>query len=161
MPRKAKKEKEQKSNSKLPQFMVQVSDPIMLRKDILEALRDVIIFMQGYERFKLIQDEKVGLYSKLQLEVKELNSMINTKLRKILPKGKLKSVHQAAVPKQVKIPESRVPVVTPSKGQPIPPPTPGQAPAPPLPPAASAQPTELDALESQLNSIENQLKGLN
>ena len=34
---------------KEPEYMIQISDPKMLRKDLLESLREVIIFMQGYE----------------------------------------------------------------------------------------------------------------
>ncbi len=33
-----------KPKDKQPEFMVQVNDPMMLRKDILESLREVIIF---------------------------------------------------------------------------------------------------------------------
>jgi hypothetical protein len=76
-----------------PSFMVQVAEPKMLRKDILESLREVIIFMQGYEKFMSIQEEKVSLFSSLQTEVKDLRFLINDKLRKLLPKGKLPAVN--------------------------------------------------------------------
>lgn len=81
-----------------PEYMIQVSDPKMLRKDILESLREVIIFMQGYEKFRKIQEEKVALFSSLKIKVRELNSLIDNKLRNYLPKGNLKPVVEEEKP---------------------------------------------------------------
>ena len=75
-----------------PDYMVQLTEPKMLRKDLLESLREVIIFMQGYEKFRKIQEEKVAMFNSLKLDIKSLNSLINDKLRKYLPKGKLRAV---------------------------------------------------------------------
>ena len=75
-----------------PDYMVQLAEPKMLRKDLLESLREVIIFMQGYEKFRKIQEEKVTMFNSLKLDVKSLNTLINDKLRKYLPKGKLQAV---------------------------------------------------------------------
>ncbi|MBT3836051.1 hypothetical protein HOD05_02165 [Candidatus Woesearchaeota archaeon] len=75
-----------------PAYMVQLSDPKSIRKDILESLREVIIFMQAHEKFMRIQEEKVTLFTKLKNDVKELNLLIEHKLKKHLPKGKLKAV---------------------------------------------------------------------
>ena len=61
---------------KEPSYVVQVNDPKMLRRDILESLREIIIFMQGYERFRKIQEEKVALFSALKKDVRELNGFI-------------------------------------------------------------------------------------
>ena len=38
-----------------PEFMVHISDPPQLRKEVLEGLRELIILMQGYEQFHKIQ----------------------------------------------------------------------------------------------------------
>lgn len=74
-----------------PDFMVQVSDPKMVRKDLLETLREIIIFMQGYEKFRQIQEEKVAIFGALKNDVKDINLLIDHKLKKLLPKGKLKA----------------------------------------------------------------------
>lgn len=71
--------------------MVQVSDPRMVRKDLLETLREIIIFMQGYEKFRQIQNEKVAIFRTLKDDVRELNLLIDHKLRRLLPKGNLKT----------------------------------------------------------------------
>lgn len=75
-----------------PQYMIQISDPKMLRKDILESLREIIIFRQGYDKFKAIQNEKILLFCTLKEQLKEINCLVDQKLRRYLPKGKLKSV---------------------------------------------------------------------
>ncbi|PIN87781.1 hypothetical protein COV12_01985 [Candidatus Woesearchaeota archaeon CG10_big_fil_rev_8_21_14_0_10_32_24] len=75
-----------------PAYMVQLSDPKSLRKDILESLREIIIFMQAHEKFMRIQEEKVMLFTQLKTDIQDLNSLIEHKLKKHLPKGKLKAV---------------------------------------------------------------------
>ncbi|MBI2151384.1 hypothetical protein HYU21_01510, partial [Candidatus Woesearchaeota archaeon] len=59
-------------HQKEPEYMVQLSDPKSLRKELLECLREVIIFMQGYEKFRKIQEEKVSTFHTLRQEVKNL-----------------------------------------------------------------------------------------
>lgn len=121
-----------------PEYMIQVPDPKMVRKDILESLREIIIFMQGYEKFKKIQEEKVLLFKKLQLEVKGINSLIDVKLRELLPKGNMHAVRELPQLKpQIKVQkiDKVVPVMVKPK-------------------------SELDELESQLKDIEGQLQDL-
>src|SRR3989344_4652300 len=89
-----------------PEYMVQVPDPKMVRKDILESLREMIIFMQSYEKFRKIQNEKVSALKQLQSQVKELNSLIDVKLRGLLPKGNMHAVKEIHVVKsKTKVPE--------------------------------------------------------
>ncbi len=73
-------------------FMIQLGDPAILRKDILESLRETIIFMQGYENFKKIQEEKFTALKQLKEITKEINRLLNDQLSKYLPKGKLKGL---------------------------------------------------------------------
>src|SRR3989338_2618435 len=128
---------------KEPSYVVQVNDPKMLRRDILESLREIIIFMQGYERFRKIQEEKVALFSALKKDVRELNGFIEAKLKGYLPKGKLRGL-KSTVPSP-KIVEPSKEVVEEEE---------------PLPPRAEEKPVftprketpyrnELDELESQ------------
>ena len=133
---------------KNPEYMIQVSDPKMLRKDILESLREVIIFMQGYEKFRKIQEEKVALFSGLKISVRELNSLLDHKLRGYLPKGKLKPLAEIRMPERMEEPKQEE-IAVPSKK-----------------PAKMMEEVEeeprprndLTELESQLNEIERELK---
>ena len=134
-----------------PEYMVQVTDPAALRKDLLESLREIIIFMQGYEKFRQIQEEKIATFATLKADVKELSGLLDTRLRRFFPKGKLKGM--------IKHPES-----TPAESQPeVKKPHPmSRAPRPTTPKSVeeSYSPSELEELESQLKDIESQLQGI-
>lgn len=129
-------------------LMVQVSDPKNVRKDLLEALREIIIFMQGYEAFRKIQEEKIAVFAQLRDEVKVLNNLIDTKLRRLLPKGKLAGV--------VKKPAARVEEK--EEREPMPALKPQSKMAMPRPEPQQEDDNELDELESQLREIESRLK---
>src|SRR3989344_3486429 len=70
-------------------LMVQINEPKNVRKDLLEGLREIIIFMQGYEAFRKIQEEKIAVFVQLKEDVKVLNNLVDSKLRRVLPKGQL------------------------------------------------------------------------
>jgi len=134
-----------------PEYVVQVSEPAMLRRDLLEGLREIIIFMQGYEKFRSIQEEKVATFAKLKSQVKDLNYLVDTRLRRFFPKGKLRSAH---------VKESKeVPATKPEEAEP-------DVSMPSMSSARSfSAPTmkpknELDELESQLKDIEGQLQNI-
>ncbi len=137
---------------KEPAYVVQVNDPKMLRRDILESLREIIIFMQGYERFRKIQEEKVALFGSLKKDVRELNGLIETKLKVYLPKGKLKSVKSASSSSTV-MEKSREVV---EEEEPLPPKTEEKPVFTPR--RETPYRSELDELESQLKEIEGQLR---
>ena len=98
--------------------------------------------MQGYEKFRKIQAEKVATFHTLSNQLKSIRSLLDSKLSKYLPKGKLhpiKRVHQMEMQQPHEETEMvREPQV--EKRQ-----TPIQ---------------ELDELESQLRDIESQLGGM-
>ncbi|HIH11780.1 TPA: hypothetical protein HA241_06325 [Candidatus Woesearchaeota archaeon] len=128
-----------------PEYMIQISDPSMVRKDILESLREVIIFMQGYEKFTKIQKEKVTTIATLKEDVKGLKGLIEQKLKKYLPQGKLKSIVQS---EETAPPDENRLIQTPT--------TPS-----PLPPRVGKELSgEIEQLESQLKDIESQLRTL-
>ena len=132
-----------------PQYVVQLSDPKMLRKDVLEALREVILFMQGYDRFRKIQEEKIALFNVLKNDVRDLNNILDAKLKKYLPKGKLKLIKpEVQKENQVKVvplaPMEKV-VVEKYHDEPT---------------TATMGSNELEELENQLKSIESQLKNI-
>jgi len=126
---------------KEPEYMVQIGDPKMLRKDVLESLREVIIFMQGYEKFRAIQEEKVNTFTQLRGDVRALASLVE-KLKRVMPKGKWKPL--ASEEKHPLIDEEEEATEETDKTS--------ESPADNLPPA------DLDELEDQLKDIENQLK---
>ena len=128
-------------------LMVQVNEPKNLRKDILEGLREIIIFMQGYETFRKIQEEKVKTFAQLRDDVKVLNSLIDTKLRRYLPKGKLAGMVKKPMPKR-EIPEKQEREM------------PKEQPARSMPGPVKEEASELDELEVQLREIEGRLKNI-
>lgn len=135
-----------------PAYMIQINDPKGLRKDALEGLRETILFMQGDENFRKIQDEKLSLFVKLKTQVRELNSLVENKLRRLLPKGRIKD---QPLEKEEKIekakPEPKV--VAP---KPVPQPEPEEVEEEEAQPV---QKSELEELEEQLKEIEGQLRG--
>ncbi len=128
-------------------LMVQVNEPKNLRKDILEGLREIIIFMQGYEAFRKIQEEKIKTFAQLRDDVKALNSLIDTKLRRYLPKGKLAGMVKKPLPKR-EVSEKQEKEM------------PKEQPARSMPEPAKGEASELDELEMQLRDIEGRLKGM-
>lgn len=130
---------------KEPSYMIQIGDPKTAKKNILEGLREVIIFMQSYERFKQIQEEKVATFAQLENDVKVINSLIENKLRNYFPKGKLKLISTEKEPEE----KENVSVE----------PEPKRTYSSPRP-AIKKTGSELDELESQLKDIESQLQGI-
>ena len=133
------------SREKEPEYMVQVNDPKNARKNILESLREVIIFMQSYEKFRHVQEEKVRLFSELKVELKVLNSLLTGKLKFYFPQGKLRAITGEAEDKYEDHEEA---TYMKSKSAPE-----AGGPSP-------AVHHELDELESQLKDIESQLQSI-
>ncbi len=131
--------------------MVQIYEPKNLRKNILEALREIIIFMQGYEAFRRIQEEKVKTFTQLREDVRGLNSLSDNKLRRYLPKGKLTAAMRKPLPKK-EAPEEREPERPRPRDMPI-------VSVPKAEPERK-EPSDLDELEQQLRDIESRLKGM-
>ena len=131
-----------------PEYTVNVNDPKALRKDLLEGLREVIIYMQSHEKFRKIQEEKVILFTQLKTEVKDLHTLVDRKLRGFFPKGKLQSMKPDA-PRESEV-KKAVPKV--KEVAPVP-----SDPAKPRVVEGDFPPNELDELESQLKDIEGQL----
>ena len=92
---KAKKKQEvprqgRRTREREPEYMINIPDPTMVRKEILEAVRETILFMQGSEDFHTLQQEKVALFASLKRKIGEINGLVDRKLRRFMPKGKLK-----------------------------------------------------------------------
>ncbi|HLD39906.1 MAG TPA: hypothetical protein VJB13_02080 [Candidatus Nanoarchaeia archaeon] len=130
-------------------LMVQINDPKNVRKDLLEALREIIIFMQGYEAFRKIQEEKIAVFEELKDDVKVLNGLVDSKLRRMLPKGKLAGMVK-------RMPKVEVVQKEETESMPVPKPQPKMA----SKPVAQEEDGDLDELESQLREIESRLKNM-
>ena len=147
--RKKRKAASSKSSStaKDPYF-IGLGDPVELRKNILEPTREVIQFLQSYEEFKKVKEEKTFTIGLLKDDLKEIKLYIN-KLRRLLPRSKIKAEKTYTRIKN-EIKEEQEP-------EPIPEPKPKPVPEPkPLPPAHP----ELDSLEKELADIERKLGSL-
>lgn len=133
------------TQEKHPEYMVQVSDPRAVRKDLLEGLKEVIMIMQAYEHFKKVKEEKIAVFNGLKNDVKEINAMISS-LKFFLPKGKLTAMHtqklQEEAPMEPTAPQTEKP--TPPRAA----------------PALKKKDSDLDNLEGQLRDIERQLKNI-
>lgn len=132
-------------------LMVQINDPKNVRKDLLEALREIIIFMQGYEAFRKIQEEKIAVFAQLRDDVKGLNNLVDSKLRRLLPKGKLNGM--------IKKSSARVEVIEKEEIAPLP--VPKTQPKMLKPEPQREETSDLDELETQLQEIESRLKNMN
>ncbi len=141
------KKKSEKPRKKQPTYMVRVNDPINLRKEVLESLKETIIFMQNNENFRRIQQERKYLLDHFKMEVKELNNLISTQLKKHFPKGALDIAKKRKV---VVMSHQEIPV------QPMA--TSVTPPAIEKPVEVKRAPSELDELEAQLRNIEMELK---
>ncbi|MAG60970.1 hypothetical protein CL619_04240 [archaeon] len=147
------------SKIKNPGYMVQLNEANLLRRDLLETLREVILFMQSYEKFKRVQQEKVHLFTSLKADLKELNMLIGSKMKAHFPKGKLHAITETEehieMEKEHALDDGAI------RSESI-----GMAPqarhpkAAPLNPITSESHNELDQLEDQLRDIEAQLKGI-
>ncbi|MBS3116387.1 hypothetical protein J4421_02200 [Candidatus Woesearchaeota archaeon] len=151
--------RKKESLDKDPQYMVQVNEPIMVRRDILESLRDVILFMQGYEKFRKVQEKKVMLFTLLKSQVKELSSLLQNKMYLYFPKGKLRVVSPPEMmeeeEKEEKVEEPVKKVESKPKLQPT-----EKTPMPPAPKMMIKPRDDLDDLELQLKDIEKQLQNI-
>ncbi len=134
-----------------PAYMVPVKDPPVLRRDLLEALREIILFMQGYEKFQRIQQEKTSIFNSLQEDLRELNQLFDGRMRQLFPKGHLRPLHEGDFSRlhdaDVEVPERRQPERAERRTEPV-----RETPRRPEPR------NELDELEAQLKQIESQLR---
>ncbi|MDP3699205.1 MAG: hypothetical protein Q8R47_06495 [Nanoarchaeota archaeon] len=133
-------------------LMVQVSDPKTVRKDLLEGLREIIIFMQGYEAFRKIQEEKIAVFAQLKDDIRGLNNLVDSKLRRLLPKGKLDGMMKKGM--------ARVEAAAKDEMAPMPVPKAQPKMMMPKPEPRQEENGGLDELETQLREIESRLKNM-
>ena len=138
-------------HGKEPSFMIQIADPKVLRRDVLESLRETIIFMQGYETFKKIEDEKKATFEEMREHLRQITSLCNNQLTKYIPKGKLKGITDKLLSEEAVLSKkggASTPVVPKSEAPKA------EVPAPVVPQS------NLEELERQLADIEKELQGV-
>jgi TolA-binding protein len=64
---------------------VGLSDPIELRRTILEATKDAVEMLQKYEKFRAVREEKVATINQLQEQLREIAKLV-AKLKAEMPK---------------------------------------------------------------------------
>ncbi len=67
------------------EYFVGISEPIEIRRGILESAKKMIHMLQKYERFKTMRHRKIEHINKLNETIKEINLLIS-KLKAELPK---------------------------------------------------------------------------
>lgn len=70
-------------------FFVGVQDPLEVRRNILEASKEMVQFLQQHEKLKTLRNEKEEAIKHLKEDVRQLKLHVN-KLRQVLPKTKLR-----------------------------------------------------------------------
>ena len=70
-------------------FYVGVSDPVQLRRLLLECSKQILQSLQDYETLQSIREEKIRLIIDLRHTVKEIYTL-NSKLNSVVPKTQLR-----------------------------------------------------------------------
>ena len=119
-------------------FFVQVLEPVQVRRNILESLKQILELLQRFEKFKHIRHEKMGKIQRLRILMRDTNKMMadlksklpQTNLRSVVPK-EIKKPAKKAVQKKYEAAQAKIP---------------------------KKEKTELEKLESELSAIESKLK---
>lgn len=147
--------KKQKEKEEL--FYVGIQDPVEIRKTVLESSKEIIQYLQRYERFREVRSEKSMQMKKLREEMAEIHSLVK-KLKTALPKTKLRTrlhKHEEEIAKIAAVKESKESAVkkSPQKKQ-------ETVKEPAADKAEKPKQTELDKLEEELSQIEGRLTNL-
>lgn len=134
-----------KQESEDPYF-IGLDNPIELRKNILEPTREVIQFLQSYEEFKKLKEEKTNSIIRLKDDLRLIKASVN-RLRKLLPKSKIKVEKEQKKAKEIQKKE----LVEKSSFEPI---------VSKVKTISPKHTSELNTLEKELGEIESQLGNL-
>ncbi|HLC64799.1 MAG TPA: hypothetical protein VJI46_01595 [Candidatus Nanoarchaeia archaeon] len=120
-------------------YFVSVGNPEELRKNILEASKDLLEGLARYERFKAVRQEKLEAIRTLRLDLKR-TALLITKLKSHLPSVEV-SAPRVSVPKKAVAKAERKAEV--KKEQ-----------------TKTPKTSELEKLEAELDDIEKKLGGM-
>ncbi|MBI2660550.1 hypothetical protein HYX07_05295 [Candidatus Woesearchaeota archaeon] len=122
-------------------FFVRVKDPVEVRRNILETLKEIVEVLQRFEKFKQLRHEKIEKISHLRVLLRQANKMLG-EMRSKLPQTNLR----AAASRE---PAQKIHHRKKKKGKSA------EEKAP-----QKREMTEVEKLESELNAIESKLKSL-
>ncbi|MFH1400181.1 MAG: hypothetical protein ABIH41_01555 [Nanoarchaeota archaeon] len=125
---------------------VPIQQPTMLRRELLEGSKEIIILLKDYHRIMLIRKQKLDLMEAIKAQLKETIFLIE-KFKELVPEKEFPMQHE--IIKQALAPP---PVVAPK-------PKPAPAPAPPIVKKDKDE-EDLQMLEKALASIEDKLQQL-
>lgn len=123
-------------------FFVRVKEPVEVRRNILETLKEIVGVLQRFEKFRQLRHEKIEKISHLRVLLRQANRMLG-ELRGRLPQTNLR----AAVSREVPAHKARHKKKKGAKAS--------EEKAP-----QKKELTEVEKLEAELNAIESKLKSL-
>ena len=132
-----------KHNNEL--FFVQIPEPLEVRRNILEILKEILSTLQMFEKFKEIRHRKLENIHNLRMLLRQANRMIGD-LKGKLPQTDLKAVVVKEAKPHAEKDMKQKPSQTQSSKQEEKP--------------KKKNLTELERLESELSAIEGKLKNL-
>ncbi|MBI4440831.1 hypothetical protein HY639_01565 [Candidatus Woesearchaeota archaeon] len=138
----AGKKKETKKEKEI--FFVGVKEPLEIRRNILEASREMVLLLQMYEKFKTVREEKRRAMESLRQQVRDIAVMVS-RLKRHLPKTNLRAVPLEEIEKPVHKKEPVLEKVVEIKREEK---------------ALAHELTEIEKLEAELASIEQKLNTL-
>lgn len=121
-------------------FFVRVKEPVEVRRNILETLKEIVEVLQRFEKFKQIRHEKIEKINHLRVLLRQSNKMLG-ELRGKLPQTNLRATVARQAPVH-KVHHKKKRAKAAEK-------------APP-----KREMTEVEKLETELNAIESKLKSL-
>jgi hypothetical protein len=128
-------------------FFVGISDPIELRRSVLESSKDLLHYLSRFEKFKNVRNEKAEYVAQLNDVTAEIKKLVN-KLRTALPQTKLRAqLHK----REEKVAKAAAEKVKARKR------VEKQATLAPRPMPKKKPTTDLEKLEAELSAIEGRL----
>ena len=120
-------------------FFVRVKDPVEVRRNILETLKEIVEVLQRFEKFKQLRHEKIEKINRLRVLLRQANKMLG-EMRGKLPQTNLRaSVSRESAQNA----HHRKKKIKPAEKAP-----------------QKREMTEVEKLEAELNAIESKLKSL-
>lgn len=127
-------------------LFVGISDPIELRRSVLESSKDLLHYLSRYEKFKKVRNEKAAYVAQLNDVTAEIKKLVN-KLRTALPRTKLRVQLHKREEKMAKADAEKVKARKKVEKQ---------ATLAPMPKKKGPM-TDLEKLEAELSAIEGRL----
>ncbi len=85
-------------------FFVELRNPVQVRRNLLEAQKEIVESLQRYENIKFIRNKKIESIEKLRKDIKELIKLISN-FKTVLPSAKIKEAQM--IVKEVMRPKKR------------------------------------------------------